>query len=388
MARTTAAIAAPRTSGSPRPLERNGVRIWRAEQLAAGVEMDERGHALKPVHSLLRSNLGEELECSTRPYDRWLVWGACMLLAAWMAARTWVWRLFYAAYCALFDKAEFRQIRRSKSVRFLMGPQKGSFLFDRIHPLNREVREGVTTSKALDAIYSAPLLLVKPARKNLFSLLAHSLAVFWFNQPEAQAVRNRLRIVYREILADLRAKWDGGQREFLLASLACGSAQAMVEAVSVFLEEHPSAKVMIHLVDLNESSLRRALRLAEARGIEESVVFFTAGIRDFLEDVEEEYDVIEMVGFLDYRSPETVVSLTAAVRRVLKVNGLHLSAHILPHRWSFITRWVHNWPLLIRRSVETFKGFMLDSGFQKNETKLTVEPQRGYVVAICRKHAK
>ncbi len=373
---TRAALGGEETLRHDTPLPRNKNGKKRFEVLSRAVEMDERGHALDPRFALLRSPLAEKME--HEKYN-WFSLAISTVLAAWIMTKTTIWRIGFAIYCLLADREELRHVRANKSIRFLMGPKHGSLWFDQMHPLNDEVRHGVTTSKALDAIYSMPLLMAGD----------HSIrgrfVKFWLSEPDGQGVRNRLIITFHNILGELRRRWDAGQHDFLLLSLACGSAQAMVEAVSVFLGENPSAGIRLDLVDMNEASLRRAYRLAEARGISGCVAMYVARLQEFLADAEERYDVVEMVGFLDYRTSKSVVLLTAAVRQVLKDGSLHLSAHILPCRWQFVTRWVIGWPLLIRRSVPTYNNLLLDSGFRQSEIEMVVEPHRAYAVALCRK---
>jgi len=264
--------------------------------------------------------------------------------------------------------------------RWLLGPKRMSLFFDRAHLIGHTVRNGVTTSAALDGIYAVPTRLATPATRG--ERRVH----FWLDQPDGQAVRNRLRITYHQIRAELNRLAEAGKKKIDFLVLACGSAQASVEATAHFLRDHPEVEVYLHLVDLSESSLRRAARLAQIRGIDHLVTIHRKNLKTYVAGQHgATWDLIEMVGFLDYRAEDSLIEICAQVKRLLRPGALFVGAHINPSPWAYVVRWVINWPLLIRRPPEQFKQLLIRSGFTQAEIDLVIEPHQIHTVSLCRR---
>lgn len=308
-------------------------------------------------------NLREKMEKGSWVYL--FLWPLIMLISATFALRVmWYnWR-----------------VRPTDKTRKLLGPERMSYLFDKAHPLGQQLRDGVTTSAALDGYYNAPLLLPNP------KTLGERVLTFSLNSPEPCAVRNRLRITYREILAELQRLYDGGQRKVDYLSLACGSAQATVEAVSFFLREHPDMEINLLLVDLNQDSLKQASYFARKRNIDHCMKVRFMDLKRFLKkEAAGKWDIVEMVGFLDYRPVKSVAGYAEDIRRILRRGGLFIGAHIAPSPWSFMVRWWLNWPLLQRRSPELYRCLLQRGGFLPHEITMEVEPNKIHAVSMCRR---
>lgn len=345
------------------------------ELLAVAIETSPADDSLAIEHSLLRDPiLAEVME------KRWglylALWLPMMMLAVWVMVKVALWRLCHR-----------RQVNRE---RFLLGPEEATIWYDKAHPLGKRARNGVTTSEALDIIYSILVALRQPRT------WGERLIRFWLDQPEGQAVRNRLRLTYKALLDEFKQLWQEGrgrseENAIRVLSLACGSAQATIEALAEFLRRYPDARISLSLVDLSESSLRRALRLAEARRVADHLQIIRVNLKDFVSDAvnrKRTWDVVEMVGFLDYRSVKSLVWICSQVRQILRAGGLATLAHIHPSPWAFVVRWVINWPLLVRRRPSRFRALLWKAGFHKNEVQLVTEPNGIYSVALCRRVAE
>lgn len=343
----------------------NGDRGPAHEALAKFITTEAGDDSLAIKHSLLQDiGLRDVMEKRWWPYILW--WFPMILLSLWVAVKV----LFYRALKRPKDKE-----------RMLLGPEKATRWFDMAGPLGYMVRNGVTTSGALDAIYSVLVVLRQP------KTCGEHLIRFWLDQPDGQAVRNRLRITYCRLLGELEGLYAKGQRKIDFLALACGSAQASIEAVAKFRSRHSDMQVRLCLVDLSASSLRRARRLAEARGIADCVLIGKEGnIKEFMPTQRDDsWDIVEMVGFLDYRSLKSAIWICGQIRRILRPGCVFVGAHIAPSPWSFVVRWVINWPLLIRRTPEKFKQILLQSGFKTEEVEMVIEPNRIHPVCVCRK---
>lgn len=334
------------------------------EFLAKVIKTTEEDDSLAIQHSLLQdANLSSLLE---RRWGLYLaMWLPMMMLSVYVALKVFFYRLL---------------ARPRDKERMLLGPEKATIWFDCAHPLGYRVRNGVTTSAALDVIYSVPVALRQPRT------IGERIIRFWLDQPDGQAVRNRLRLTYRSIREELERLYQTGQKRIRFLVLACGSAQASIEAATLFLSQHRDAQVELWLVDISQSSLRRAVRLAQFRGIGGSVQVAVENLKRYVgRQDKESWDLVEMVGFLDYRSWKSAVSICQEVRRLLRPGGRFVSAHIAPSPWAFVVRWVINWPLLCRRPPESFRQMLTQAGFGKEEITIEVEPNGIYSVSVASK---
>lgn len=266
--------------------------------------------------------------------------------------------------------------------RRLLGPRWVSRLFGSIHPYLGQVREMVTTSGALDIIYAVPVLFKHPRT------IGEKLTAFLLSQPDGQAVRNRLRLTYTYLFQSLEERWDKGQQSIRVLSLASGSAQAVLEAVQHFLLKHPEADIKVRLVDLSGTSLNRANFLAQNRGLGKYVETVQDNLRTYLEtEPRGKWDIVEMVGFLDYRRADSIHFLVSRVHKVLRENGVFIAAQIAPSPWSFLVRWTINWPHLIRRSADDYRDILIRAW---GEQGIQVIPEAHHIhtVSICRKGNK
>lgn len=298
----------------------------------------------------------------------------------------WLPMLLVAIYVAVSHLFYLLVYRPQDSRRRLLGPAQMTYFFDKLTPLAATIRAGVTTSEALDALSAVPLVLAKP--KNWREWVVW----FWLNQPDAQGPRNRLRLTFKLVLEELGQLYAAGrgrtwQDPIRVVSLACGSAHATIEALACFLSKCPTAHVRLTLVDLNDISLGKAWRLAQKRNIAYCVKVVKQNLVKFVSSAREEsWDIIEMVGFLDYRRAKSLVRLCTKIRSMLKSHtGLFVTAHINPSPWSLVVRWVTNWPGLRRRWPRTFKKLLIQSQFKDSEISIIVEPSLTHTVAWCRK---
>jgi len=261
-------------------------------------------------------------------------------------------------------------------ARFLLGPRKiMSAIVDGQSPLIFALRQGVTTSVSLDVLYNYPMA------QQTRSGVRGALTWFWCNEPHARGLRNRMKTVYWKLLEAMREERRRGRSEIRVLSLACGSAQAVIEALARFVEEDPDADVSVELVDLDAPSLRRAERLAEARGIRRLVRCREENIRAFLSENDRTWPIIEMVGFLDYRNDDSFVETCSKAHARLSPQGRFITATICPSVWAGVARWLANWPFLIRRRPPEFRKLLERAGFRSSLDRYEKEATGTFLMA-------
>lgn len=261
-------------------------------------------------------------------------------------------------------------------TRFLLGPRGiVSRLVDGPSPFLYTIRQGVTTSVSLDVLYNLPSAWKRG------SGVRDALVWFWGNEPHARGARNRMRMVYWTLLDWMREELKEGKHEVRILSLACGSAQPVIEAVARIREEYPDAKVQVDLVDLDTVSLRRAEHLAASRGVRDCLRLREENIRSMLREETRTWPIVEMVGFLDYRNDRSLIETCDKVRERLEPGGRFLTATVCPSAWASIARWLANWPLLIRRRPRRFRKLLQRAGFQSPRDRYLKEPCGTFLTA-------
>jgi hypothetical protein len=320
-------------------------------ELAALSMLDPRSTYSLAIESSLLRHGDEARHMEPILFVHWLLWPLAVVEAMRIMLKTAAFRLRHLGWRSS-DSLEER-------TRFLLGPRKIiSALADGASPLNFGIRHGVTTSVALDILYNFPSAWERPRG------LRGALTWFWANEPHARGVRNRMKMVYWNLLAAMHEERKRDRGEIRILSLACGSAQPVIEAVAQFRKEEPEAEIRVELVDLDLPSLRRAERLAEARGVRSLIRFRQENIRTFLTEDDRSWPIVEMVGFLDYRTNRSFIETCEKIRARLDSRGYFMTATVCPSAWAGVVRWLANWPFLIRRTPRQFRRLLECAGFR------------------------
>ena len=301
--------------------------------------------------------------------------------------------------------------------RWLLGPKSlNTFLGWVIHPVVRDVREGVVTSGALDCLYHSnqyfpwdlgQLFLATRVRAWkwpwwLIVLLYYPIVLWWFflttlltwfvcNLSGPQAVRNRLKALYPEMLCAMEQAYHSFGKDFKMLELACGSADAAITALAQFKEMCPEANPTLTLVDVNKDSLKRARLQAIKLGVLDQLVFSGEGRLDrFLKgQAPGSFHMIGIVGFFDYRTEQSIERLSGMIKSTLCPGGWFFGAHISnggPSWNSSVTEYLIGWPLLVRRTMEEYKVILVRAGWAENEIrKLFMEEHGIHTISVFQK---
>jgi SAM-dependent methyltransferase len=250
----------------------------------------------------------------------------------------------------------------------ILGPNLkiNTFWFDGASKNCREIKENATKWKALDIIYNK-----KP--ENLIEK-------FWSNLIGFRATRNRLKMVKYYLKREIQ-NFLNISNEVRLISVACGSAQGVIEVIKDFKEK--SIKALF--LDLDASALEHSKKLAKEAGIEDKIIFVNKSARE-LENIGKEFHphIVEVVGFLMYRPKEKAIKLVERIYHILVPNGVLLISqdNYIPER--FFLYYVVNWPIIFRSPAE-FSEILIKGGFNPKYCKIIYEPLRMHGLAICKK---
>jgi SAM-dependent methyltransferase len=255
-------------------------------------------------------------------------------------------------------------------------PARLQSVIKRSHESAEEVIEHATTHRALEVLYHSG----HPHRnQSLKSKLFHSI---WFNTINSKAVRNRLQLVRREVTTALRRRTDRGE-PVLVLSVAAGSARAVLESMAAL---GPKKKLVSAVfVDKNPHAIDYSRKLAEELiGDTTQVRWVIDSIGNFLAREATSYDLVEMVGLLDYFDDAKTITTASGIFRILKSDGIFITANIKdnPER-PFVTKAI-GWDM-IYRTPEEFARLVVAAGFKETATKVFLEPLKVHSVLVASK---
>lgn len=352
------------------------------EMMAVAVDTSEEDDSLAIKFSPLEGADGK----IKQKHDLWY-WYALFLPLNLVAAFN---ALIYVSYRILAWLLK-RWVKIPK-LRLMLGPEiYNKILGAVVHPLAWTIREGVTTSAACDALYATnryfPAYLKSLREKRWGWLRIPGTLLTWLicNLPGPQSIVNRLCLVYKNILVELNRQ-AGMKKEIRVLVLACGSAEATFFAIHRFLSSHPAHKIRLVLVDRSKSSLRRAKRLAEHLGLSDCITCVELDLRDYLRRANvESFDIVEMVGFFDYRPAKSIIDLSGGVRRVVRPGGMFITANTAPSpsHDEFVVRFLIGWPGLVRRTEQEFANLLYEAGWEADKVKTEMERHGIHTVAAC-----
>ncbi len=204
---------------------------------------------------------------------------------------------------------------------------------------------------------------------------------WWYRHRACQSVRNRL-VLTEVVLTDKILEVYRDKGSVRLLSIACGAAQGVINVISNLKKQ--GINVQVTLVDFDLNALKYAKDIASKKGV--SSLFTTKQVNMFrnFKVVKGEFDIVEMVGFLDYLDKNKSKELISYVRKeLLSLNGYFITANIMFNLdWLFV-RWNINWWMIYRTSSQFIK-ILKTSGFLQENVILMKEVHKVHCIAVCK----
>jgi SAM-dependent methyltransferase len=263
-------------------------------------------------------------------------------------------------------------VKIKKAIYFLIGrkPKVNSFWVDGIGKSARIVKTQAKTWRALEEIYSYQFN--KPT--SISSLVDN----FWHSRiANCRSVRNRLVITKSKLLSEITKLQ---LPEVRVISLACGSAQAVIEVTAEMKRRGVVVKVV--LIDIDQTALDYARLLAVKHEVSEQIQFVKGSVsrivkisRDF------QPHVVEMVGFLDYVPDDGAVRLISRIKEALLPGGVFITANITHNLEMMFVQEVMDWDMIYRTRKQII-NILAKAGFQ--EISILAEAEKIHLIAIAR----
>jgi 2-polyprenyl-3-methyl-5-hydroxy-6-metoxy-1,4-benzoquinol methylase len=249
-----------------------------------------------------------------------------------------------------------------------------AFWFDGLSPVCREMKENAMHWKALNIAYN-----YKFGERNDFTT---KITDFWLRIRNAKAVRNRLKLVKKKLREEVNSllRREPGIR---LLSIACGSAQGVIEIMSEFKQKSVIIKAIF--LDLDPNAIEYSKSLSQKAGVINQITFINKSTRDLEEAVNEfKPHIVEMVGFLEYRTKEKAIILIEKIHQLLVPGGVALIGNIARNSERWFLSQVLNWPMIYRSPKELAK-VVIKGGFDSKNCEIIYEPLKIHGIAICKK---
>ncbi len=248
-----------------------------------------------------------------------------------------------------------------------------TFWFDGLCKESRMVKEDATTAQALNFLYNYEF--------NIRSGIKGRFADFWGAMINVQALRNRFKIVKRELtkaVEELRTL-----DEVRIVSIAAGSAQAVLEVIEKAVQGGANIKGLI--LDLDPRAIEYSRKLAGQKKLADRIVFVNKGANSIQKSCRDfRPHIIEMVGFMDYRPHKRAIRLVQRIYSLLEPSGFFITCNIRHNREAFFLKYVVDWEM-IYRSPEMLADIISRGGFSPEATKIIYEPHKIHGVVVARK---
>lgn len=196
---------------------------------------------------------------------------------------------------------------------------------------------------------------------------------FYMNGPLERGVRDRYRLVREAYIQ------SGGGKTL---SVACGSAQPLIDAAQVLVSKGQGDEIELLLTDSDQESLKLALMRAEQAQISDKVTTDVVSIMQLAKHLKQrKFKVIEACGIFDYFNDDGVVKLLRrCIMPLLESNGTLIVSGMNENKYATILRSMYNWEVIYRPAA-TFGELIRQAGFVN--TKVLSEPQGTYYVATA-----
>lgn len=240
------------------------------------------------------------------------------------------------------------------------------------------IHKNVTTHKALEVIYS-----FNNELNFENGILDGFFSYFWLNTNHAKALRNRLKLVKKELEKAIRLF---NKKEIKILNLACGSNRAIIEVVGIHKNNF---NFEVFCVDKNDSAIEDAKKLCTIFDIEHLFKWrqdtVSGALVNHINSNGIKFDIVEMVGFLDYVKEEKAVILFDQIHSALLAKGVFITGNIKDNAERRFVTDVAGWPNLIYRDENDLIRLLKKSKFADADTRIIYEPHNVHGVVVCKK---
>ena len=246
------------------------------------------------------------------------------------------------------------------------------------HKSAEEIIEHATTHQALEILYKKG---DRKYSKTLFHKFFHTV---WFNTNNSKAVRNRLRLTKREIKQCIDTLITQ-RKDIHILSIASGSARSIIEVLTG-IENPNDVSISVTFLDKNPAALEYSKHLAKELDTTFNLTWVNSTVNSFFRNLSttQKFNIIEMVGLVDYFNNYKATSIFSSIFSHLDTNGFLITANINNNsEQKFVTDAV-GWNMEYR-SAEYLAVLIAKAGFNSDKMRIYYEPLKIHCVITVSK---
>jgi len=259
-------------------------------------------------------------------------------------------------------------------------PSKSRNLIKKSHRSAKKVIEEATTHEAIETLYKFG----EPEHSK--TVLQKFFHFVWFTTNNSKAVRNRLRLVTRELKNAIKEHVDQ-RKNVKILSIAAGSARAVLDAVSDY-NSLSKEEIKVTFLDKNPKANEYSQRLVLERNYPDNHMFNwivdkAGNFPKYLKD-EDCPNIVEIVGLLDYFENDAIERLMRLIYENLEDGGVFITSNIIDNlERKFVTN-VVGWKMIYKKPEE-FHKIAKEAGFKDENISILIEPFKIHFVMIAKK---
>jgi len=256
-----------------------------------------------------------------------------------------------------------------------MLPSGSIEVLKKTHPSAQVIVDHATTYKAMEVLYNR----TPRADTNRFQNFFLSI---WLGTNNSKAVRNRLRLVKREIRNKI-LELASENREINILNIASGSSRAVLESSE---ELGDNVKLSAVFIDKDHEAISFSQQLAKGHKYNSSFRWFNDSADVFLNTrgLLMRFNIVEIVGLLEYLNDEDAVALFSKAYSKLDPDGILVTANIIKNVERRFIHEVVGWKMMYR-SADELSSLLISAGFNLDKMKIFYEPQRVHCVIVAQK---
>lgn len=243
-------------------------------------------------------------------------------------------------------------------------------------PFGKNVIERPGTTHSLEEMYTK-----KSISKN--GLLTRISDYYWdtvISQPKA--IRNRLRVV-RQNLIDEIGKLIKENKNINILDIGGGSSRAIIETASNF--DGFDNIVKVTNIDTDVKAIELGKEIAKDYNLDGVFTWINGNAKNLRSLVpNNSFEIVEMVGLLDYFNNERSIKLISDIYSKLRKNGLFIVGNVFPNSEVPFVSHV-GWPKMYYKDINGMLEILTAAGFEKDSISLIFEPLKVHVVGLARK---
>lgn len=243
------------------------------------------------------------------------------------------------------------------------------------------------TTHAIEVLYTFPQRKIEVFRNGILHGIFTYFWHIYLSQPKA--IRNRLKLVEKLITNEIENILNH-KNEIKILSIGGGSCRGVIQAINYLAIKNKlkERRILIFNLDKHPEVFELSKKLINENNLTNLVSF--TGIIGSAKKIEElginnSFDIIEIVGLLDYFSDEECIKLLSfCYKNLLNKNGLLIWGNIRPNSEMKFLKKI-NWPHMYYRNLGNLIKIIHSSDIPISNTKIYEEPLKVHWIITHKK---